>query len=456
MILLLLVLWRLTRGSILPTIVFLSIFGAASVVNVAGSGVVPWAAALGVGLAVKSLRGVPRPQLNPGTNVSAVRLLILFVCFALWTGFVHPFIFHGIPVVSSHGGAQSLAWGTANLYQIIYLIAMGTLYLMGVFSTRETLQSAIRWYVYGCGLLAVFSFYQLANALYHIPYPSSILYSNHAYVIYPAYQVNGMWRLNSTMTEASSTAFYLAVAIALQGWRALHGVFRWPSFLLLGLLIVALLLTQSSTGYLSLMFIILLAVLLYCCHLVRGGGTSRMILAGLVLIALFGTVVFSATSASIVVGKEISSLILEKKNSSSYADRTASNVAAIESAEQTYFMGTGWGSLRCSGLGYILVGTVGIPGLLLFAVFVVTLFMPLATGRRGPGSSLYEQSLVGTTVALFAASLSGAEPVIPILWVLFAAASVAPQAQPKGYLPRPDPGGYSPISEDPSVSSLSP
>ena len=139
MIILLVLLWRLTKGELLSIILFVSIFGAASAINIGGSGVLPWTFALAVGIVFKVLSGFHRPRFIVGCNVTAVRLLVTFVCYAIWTGLVYPLLFLGITVMSPHGGAQPLSWGTANLFQIIYLIAVVTVFLIGVFSTREAL-----------------------------------------------------------------------------------------------------------------------------------------------------------------------------------------------------------------------------------------------------------------------------------------------------------------------------
>ena len=403
LIVLLIVLWRLTRGELLSIILFVSIFGAASAINIAGSGVAPWTFALAVGTVLKLLRGFPRPRFIAGCNVTAVRLLLIFVCYAIWTGMVHPFLFHGITVFSAHGGAQPLSWGTANLFQIFYLLAVVTVYLLALFSTRESLQSAMTWYIRGCLVISFFAIYQLANAILHVPYPSSVLYSNPVYVIYPAYKINGLWRLNSTLTEASSMAFYLSVGIALQGWQVLTEPFRWRSSLSLSLLVVLLLLTQSSTGYLSLIFILSVAGILYGSYLLRRRGIPKPILLGLILFAIVGIGRVRDHVRLPLVEKEVTSVLLEKQNSSSYRERTASNVAAMRAAQETYFLGAGWGSLRCSGLGYMLIGNVGVLGLLLFIAFLGSLFLPLMFRHEGPRrGKLYESSLFATAVSLSA------------------------------------------------------
>jgi hypothetical protein len=105
----------------------------------------------------------------------AVRPLLTFVSYAIWTGMVHPFLFHGITVVSTHGGAQPLSWDTGNLFQVIYLIAVTTLFLLAASITRETLHSSVTWYIRGCLVISLFALYQLANAMLHVPYPSAVL-----------------------------------------------------------------------------------------------------------------------------------------------------------------------------------------------------------------------------------------------------------------------------------------
>jgi hypothetical protein len=430
LIVLLIVLWRLTRGKLLSIVLFLSMFEAASAINIAGSGVAPWIFALAIGICLKLLNGFTRPRFISGCNTTAVRLLLAFVGYAILTGIIYPLLFHGVPVTSAHSPGLSipLSWGTANLFQLLYLVAMAGLYLLGLFSTRETLEAALNWYIWGCELMCAFAIYQLANAVLHIPYPSSVLYSNPSYVIYPAYKINGLWRLNSTATEASAMAGHLSVGIALQGWRVLAGPFRGRSFLSLLLLVVSLLFTQSSGGYLSLIFILTVGGVIYALYLIRCRWIPRTIGLGFIVLAMVGTVAFTTTSASSVVTKEIRSVLLEKHNTSSYRERTASDVAALQTARQTYLLGAGWGSLRCSGLGYLLIGTVGVPGLLLFSSFLAALFLPLVSRHSGATrTSMYARSLFAVAVSVFCLTIAGAEPVSPDLWVLFAVASAGPQ-----------------------------
>jgi len=436
LIILLIVLWRVTKGELLSIVLFVSIFGAASAINIAGSGVAPWIFVLVIGMCVKAIIGFPRPRLIPGCNAYAIRLLLAFICYSIWTGLAYPFIFRGVLVYSAHhlelGLLSPLSWGTANVFQIFYLLAVVVVYLIALSSSRQSLNSALRWYVRGCEVICLVAIYQLLHATVHIPYPSSVLYSNPAYVIYPAYKINDLWRLNSTLSEASGMAGYLSSGIALQAWWVFTRPFRWGSSLSLMLLVVSLLFTQSSTGYLSLIVIVMVGGVLYAQHLFRSGGMSRPILLMLIVFAICGTVVFATASAQILATREIQSVLIDKKDSSSYRERTEGNVAAVHAARETYLLGTGWGSLRCSGLGYLLIGTVGLPGLLLFTCFLTALCVPLFSRLEATRTeSLYGPSLFATAVYLFGAAVAGAEPISPVLWLLFAVGSAGPGLLPQ-------------------------
>jgi hypothetical protein len=402
-LILMLLLWRWTKGNLLAIILFTSIFGAASVLNLGGTGLAPWLLALAIGLIVKLLQGFCRPQFMSGCNIPAVRLLLAFIGFTILSSFAYPVLFHGVPVFSAHSlgqGQVPLSWGTANAFQVCYLLAAVAIYFLALLGSRASLQVAMDWYLRGCLVICFFAMYQLANGMFHIPYPSPVLYSNPSYVIFPAYKINGFWRLTSTLTEASSMAFYLGAGIALQGWQMLARPLKWKPAASFALMVVCLLLTQSSTGYLLLLFIMAVGCPIYALSLFRRRAIPRAMVLVLLPAAMVGTVLFTTTSASTIVGKEIQSVLLDKKNSSSYKERTESNIAAMQAARQTFYLGTGWGSLRCSGLGYLLIGTVGIPGLLLFVVFFSSLFFPLLRRpHRETDATLFEGSLFATTLS---------------------------------------------------------
>jgi hypothetical protein len=428
LILLILVLWRFTKGQTLSLVLFTSVFDAASALNFGAMGVSPWLFTLVTVLAVKVLRGHRPFQLIPGINLIALKLLVLFLIYAAWSGLVYPFVFHGATVLNSHYSSPvPLSWGISNLSQLCYLLAAAVVYFCALGSSREELESALHWYVRGCVLAAFFAFYQLANATHHVPFPSAILYSNPSHVIYPAYMINGVWRVNSTFTEASDMATYLAPGVALLGWDVLIRPFNLGRFFCLILMIASLILTVSTLGYLSLTFLLVAAPVLYGYHTLRKRALAPATLTIALLICGIGTCLYLTTDISVTVTKVVRAVLLDKKESVSYRERAQSGQAAMETASETYYMGAGWGSARASGLMYVLMGNVGIVGSFLFVAFIASLFLPMLHGNhareRSASTYFYEKTLLASLVILVGLLAAGAEPVAPILWALFAGAT---------------------------------
>jgi len=193
------------------------------------------------------------------------------------------------------------------------------------------------------------------------------------------------------------------------------------------LMIVSLLLTMSSLGYLSLSFLVLTAPALYAFHALK----KRSLAPGKVVIVLMvlatGSCLYLTTGASSTVSKAVKSVLLDKENSESYRERATTNEAAMETASETYYMGAGWGSARASGLMYELISNVGSVGVILFLAFMASLFLPMLRSdpvmNNAPSTYLYEKSLLALMVMMVGLLAAGAEPVAPILWALFATAT---------------------------------
>jgi hypothetical protein len=427
LILLVGLLWKLTRGNTLAVVLFTSMFDAAAALNLGGNGLPCWLFAM-LMCGMFKLFGRHRPlRLTPGRNALASHLLFLFIAYAAWTGMVHPFLFHGIPVLR-FGNPTPLEWGVSNLTQLAYLGSAALLYVLSISSTRDELKTALTWYCYGCVMVSCVALYQLANAVVHVPYPDAILYSNKGHVIYHAYKINGMWRLNSTFPEASEMAFHIVGGITLIGWDVMTNRIRLGSVVALVLCLLCLLLSVSSLGYATFFFVIATASVGYAVYLVRQGGISGAKLTVAFVLAVGAVTLFSFANARATVGKVITSTLLDKKNTDSYKERSMTNRAALATAADSDYMGAGWGSVRASGLPYVLMGMVGVVGSAIFVLFVVSLFLPLL--RRSPTlrlqtpDHLYEKSLFATIVMLVGLCVAGAEPVQPILWILFGVATV--------------------------------
>ncbi len=444
LVLLMVLLWQLTGGQLLAIVAFCSVFSAASALNFGAMGVAPWLFVLAAGLMVKLLKGHPAYKVASGINRLSFCLVMMFLLYASWTSVAYPLLFQGTPVIRTVS-EEPLAWGLSNFSQLCYLLAAAVLYLLALGSTRSELRDILKWYVRGCTVACLFAMYQLANAITHVPFPSEMLYSNKAHVIYGAYQINGMWRLNGTFCEASEMAGFVIVGVALVGWQIVTRPFRVSRLLNLLLMVASLLLTVSSVGYLCLGYVAVFGSILALYYVVRQGSLSIARVAFGLLLFMGGTALFTLQPAAREAAtKLVSSTLLDKQNTESYRNRTETHVVALETLSKTYYMGAGWGSARASGLIYILLATVGIPGVLLFFVFIGSLAIPLFHKRSTTTpSSLetarddqFEQSLFAVSALLLAMLVAGAEPVDPVLWILFGIATVAhdPHAKRRSHL----------------------
>lgn len=433
------VLWRCTGGQVLPTVLFLSVFTAASVVNLGNIGVSPWLFSLIFCLALRLLlKGHGRMLLTPGYNKPAVRLFLLFVVWTVLSAACFPLLFTGVLV--DHGTTSGpLTWHLSNLAQVLYLLAASAVYLLTVGASAEERANAQEWFVRGCIVASLLAFYQLANATVHVPYPSAMLYTNPSYMIYPAYRINGLWRLNSSFCEASEMAAFLLSGSALLGWELLTTrvrLWRAMSFLLM---ITALLFTLSSLAYMGLIVLFTLGPLLYAGRVLRHRTLShRRVIVLLLLVGGLGAFLTLSDAGVGTVTKVLSATLLDKSKTDSYRERTATHVSALRTLRETAYMGAGWGSIRASGLGYVLLGTVGVPGLLFFVAFYLANYLPFFYPKPSiprAGEERFVPTLFAVNLILLAMFTAGSEPVTPMLWMLLGVVATArpllwPRQQP--------------------------
>ncbi len=422
-LLLIAVLWWRTKGELLPILLFCSIFDAASALNIAGSPIAPWVFALAVCLPIKVLTGRLRWKPIPGLNRPAFVTLLLFVVYALFSSMVFPFLFHGIFVTNARNGMNShLSWTFSNVAQPCYLLAAFTVFLISIHSTREQLRLAVTWYIRACITLALFSMYQLLHAVAHVPFPSTILYSNTTHVIYDAYKINGVWRLNSTLPEASGVAFFLGIGLALHGWHLATHRIRLQSAASFLLMLTAMVLTVSTLGYACLATVAVGGALMYTRYSFRRQGVAPVKM--LLLLALVGAAVpaLVLTDAGHTVSKVFQTVFVDKVDSDSYRERSLWNTLALQTSRDSYYFGAGWGSVRASSFACSLMGNVGIPGTLLFVTFLLQLLRPALRPGRYVRFEMFERSLFALAVMMVGLVVAGSDPITPMSWVLFGVA----------------------------------
>lgn len=441
LIALLFILWPLTGRQILSVVVFTSVFSAASAMDFGSMGLACWLFALLALGAFKILQGNRSYQITGGINRIALFFVFAFVAYAFMSGMVFPFVFAGIPVVRADH-TEPLAWGMANVAQLGYLGAAFVLYLMAIASSKKELDQALVWYVRGCVAAACIAFYQLLNAVAHVPYPTAVLYSNRSYVIFPAYQIDGMWRLNGPFTEASDMAGFMIAGVALTGWAMIHRPLRLGRCLSFLTMLLALVLTDSSVGYATVALLAAMGIFVYLRYLWRGGALSQgKVLIVILVVGLVTTCIFVKPSSVDAVRRVVTTTLLEKQNSESFHERTQTHVDAMATLANTTYIGAGWGSTRASGLLYVLLANTGVIGTALFLLMLLSFCLPML--KRAKRAHRAATAIAGTQedfslgAILFAMLMllitmvaAGSELGMPILWVLFGAATIATAREP--------------------------
>ena len=429
LVLICLLVWRLTKGNLLANVLFISVFGAASALDIGDQGVSPWLFVLAVGMWFRFVSGGLRWSLPDGANRTAMLLVILFVVYAVISGIAFPIAFKGVHVVgarmSSAGG--SLSFGSNNISQICYLLACFTVFILGLTSGRGSLRTALDWYVYGCVVGAGFSAYQYLSVVAHVPYPSAVLYTGHHAILSDTAVTAGAIRLNATFDEVSALAPHMAVGLVLVGWDLCTKPLRWSQNVKFIAILGAILASESTTGYLSLLLVLSCLGMLSIRTYVKSQTISPAKVWVTVGVICVGLALGALTNAPSVAVKAFQRDVLEKDKSLSYKERTGWNVSAMETAKETYFIGAGLGSVRCSSLEYGMLATLGAFGCALFVASFAMQFSSLrAGGTVRSDDNVYGKSLLAAFIVLAAMSVAGNELADPTLWTLFAAGVAGP------------------------------
>jgi len=423
------VLYFLAKRQWFPVLLFTNIFQGAALVIVGGGtsglSLAPAQAVLLLLIAEKLIKR-PKdvgPRLASQRNVSAV--LIMYGAYAILTAIFCPFFFEGVLVSNPRNlmHASPLNWGMYNVTQSAYLLIGITIHWLCVYrSDFEEVKTALDWYVAGATCAALIAIYQLTAFSTGIPFPSDLLHSNTQYVIFEAYEMGGFTRVNSTFPEASTAAGCFTAALGVVIWRMLFVEFNGKLLVSLISLLVGLIITRSSSGYIGFTFIVIATAFLFMrktivTHRVQLFRTSFAILALLVCVSVFFLPGVRSEFSALV-----DMVLLTKTQSASYVERTAWNQAAIAAGSQTWWIGTGWGSLRASSLLANILGTVGIPGLLLFSSFCI-LSVRFASKAPTDSSQIQKSAILPILICLVDCVLAGPEMTDASIWFLFGVAA---------------------------------
>lgn len=429
-------LWYRAKGQLLPVAMFMSVFQAASIMNLSfGSlviGVQPTYIVLLLELARRLTQKRTKKSGKWRPALPTTLLLAGFVCYATATAVVSPFLFKGVLVSNPKFGHDvPLAWEAGHLNQLFYLLLSFAIYLVAAYWTPPAeLTKSINWFVAGVMFASLIGLYQFAALKTGLPFPREVLHSNHTYSTFEAYEIDGFPRMNSTFIEAAAAAFAMNVALAVALWRFLSRADSLRNICAVAAIGVGLLLTISTTGYVCLIFLLAVAASRYFTPL-KGGLDSRntrVFLMVPILMAILAVLGVPAVRDSVV--RLSHTVLLDKASTLSYQERTTWNQNAFQSAADTYWLGAGWGVCRASSFIPTIFANVGIPGSLFFLAFCSQILWPVFSFRRLK-VDMHGAVLLGLSAVLLDLSFAAPELTSPIIWLLFAmGAKFAGSAEP--------------------------
>jgi hypothetical protein len=418
-------------GFLVPWAILVSVFQAASVVNIGGSfpvGIAPFFFVL----VLIALRFVPQylagrfwfSQNDP--ILTLFRPLTLFALWGIASAFVLPLLFANITVNTPRGGMDSVAlplqWSMSNAAQAGYLL-LDCVFLFSVtkFASGHRGMEAIVWSFRWAGVIALtIGTYQFVAHNTGLPYPTHFFNSNETWAQLGTETILGTWRLSSTFTEPSvAGGFFAAWSVFMLVTIADRATARRLDLLLLSASLAMLVLTTSSTGYVTAAVVLSLAVLRQIQSLlVRGRINIRALIAGF-------AIAFAIAAALAFVpafDRLLQEVLFKKFHSISGRDRTATQWQSLSVASESVGLGVGLGSNRPSGMLFYIVSNLGVPGLLLFSYCMYMTFVLVRNSNRPKVSCATVRGhlrAAGWTLAvtLLAMTISGAEVTTPQFWI---------------------------------------
>jgi len=418
-------------GFLVPWAILVSVFQAASVINIGGSfpvGISPFFFVL----VLIASRFVPQyltgrfwfSQDDP--ILTLFRPLTLFGLWGIASAFVLPLLFANttvnIPRAGMDSAAQALHWSISNAAQAGYLL-LDCVFLFNVtrFSSGHRGMEAIVWAFRWAGVIAItIGAYQIIAHNTGLPYPTQFFNSNEAWAQLGTEKILGAWRLSSTFTEPSAAgAFFAAWSVFMLITVSDRATACRLDLLLLSAGLAMLVLTTSSTGYLTAAVVLSMAVIQQIqTLLMRGRINVRALIAGFAI----AFAVVCALAFVPAFDRLLEEVLFKKVDSISARDRTATQWQSLSVVSQSEWLGVGLGSNRPSGMLFYIFSNLGLPGLLLFSYCMYVTFVLVRRSHRPEldcTTACGYLRAAGWTLAvtLFAMSVSGAEVTTPQFWI---------------------------------------
>lgn len=398
--------------SLFAVVLVSAIFQASSIISAETFGIQPYYA---VG-SLFVLQTLYRITTSAGLSARfrGKRWMYIFAAVAVLSAVILPIVFAGTAVYNPYAGIDDglllsppLRLGLANFTQSVYLlIDVGVV----VGASRLAKSGLIRRaYLLTFYLAAGIIFVQFLCSRLGIPFPYALLQNHGGYSVQTAEGGDWASRLPGTFSESSQAGLVLATFTA--GFLA-EKMARGKALTqtLMGVLALLLVRSTSSLAALALVFLGLLAanpVFRFPFYL-----RMRVLKRNAALVAV---VALGAAAALLTpLRTSILGVTAGKEETSSFINRMAADAYAFHILAVSHGLGVGLGSNRPSSLIPSLLSTVGVAGLVIFAVMVFRLL----------GNASGEDSWIRWAgFALIVTMCSGIPDVTaPWLWVVLALA----------------------------------
>jgi hypothetical protein len=383
---------RLGHRATFATLVITTLFGAAAAILFGGANIQP--AHLFLGFALASVLGRRR---ETAAAIEALRAgqpgfwLLCLVVYGVATAILIPRLLAGesqiIPLGASEyantGSTVPLGPVSSNFTQSVYIVAnlIGFLLTVAIASTPagfRTVTAALVGFAGGNVLLAVLDIGTYATGTQAL----LDFIRNAQYTLHLDDEVYGLKRIVGSYPEASAFARATLGALAFTGTLWLCG--RSPGWTgVLALVSLSLVvLSTSSTGLAGTPAVVLI---LYVTMLLRSGFhprrpfSSAALLCAPILLAAAMLALLLNDAAAETVRSYVDLLVLSKSSSTSGIERSSWNAVAVQNFIDSLGLGVGLGTVRTSSLPVALISNVGVPGTVLYVLFVASALLR----RRG-------------------------------------------------------------------------
>ncbi len=441
--------WCLKPMRLLQLLFIVAIFEAAAAVTVGSLGVQPGlvpALAFVLYVLLQMILGAAYPGRHAAWRI--VSPLVLVGVWALASSFLMPRLFEGQVYVWPQKSLPPfvltlLEPTSSNLNQDFYLaLNLVVLVVTAFFLTKSDvrLRPLLDAYLISVGLAAFVGVWQFASKMAHVPYPDALFYSNPGWAILTGQTMGAIPRINGSFAEPSSFGSYMAASACCTGWLTIQGHRDRILRVIFVVSVGGVLLSTSTTGIVSLglagVLVIGMAIL---------GGSTRIMGAilkyGIPLVVLGAFVGFVATvlAPSILTSLgDIFNATANKGNSSSYNDRTSTDIDSINAALGTYGLGVGWGSDRSSSLIPGLLAGVGFPGMAGILWFAFALGRRVRAARRSgcdADTLMVIDGCCGALVGYLLAAVLSAPTLSSVGFFVLLAMLIAAVARTEVYVP---------------------